>query len=572
MADPRRLRELLGFGYGAPSPAMSALEPFHAGVDPAYMPQDVVTASPTEGPRGWVRSGLESLFGAIAPSERAASNMAEKVTNLSDFVNVPQEAFDIGTEIGNTLQGGDPRMLAMSLLPGKAADELVPAVKAAQKAIRGYHGSKVPGLTEFDPSKMGTATDAGQLGQGIYLSTDRRVAEGYPHQYEADVGLSNPLQLSMPDWRTDKSELVKAELGLPKAADAAAISEALRERGHDGVVLDYSPAGYAHQEMMVLDPKNASIVPAVKAAQKQIRAYHGTPHDFERFDLSKIGTGEGAQAYGHGLYFAENEGVAKDYRNKLADRPKVLAGGEEITPTTGLGIFNKTDADATVAARLSSWAKAQTVTGSEQATAAEAAAKVRADLENGMRLAQEKGNFDLWSSLNDQKLSLQRMEERGLDLKHGGHMYEVNINADPDAFLDWDKPLSEQPAAKDALLGLLPPPGTSGYYDDRFLAAPTKEGGYEYKADVGRFINELGKGNSTKFTEAMREKGIPGIKYLDAGSRGGDGTQGSRNYVVFSDEIIDIVKKYGIAGALGAGLITQQMADQLQAQQGGGQS
>jgi hypothetical protein len=37
-------------------------------------------------------------------------------------------------------------------------------------------------------------------------------------------------------------------------------------------------------------------------------------------------------------------------------------------------------------------------------------------------------------------------------------------------------------------------------------------------------------------------------------------------------EVIDFIKKYGIAGALGAGLITQQMADQLQAQQGGGQS
>jgi hypothetical protein len=49
-----------------------------------------------------------------------------------------------------------------------------------------------------------------------------------------------------------------------------------------------------------------------------IRAYHGSPHDFDRFDFSKIGTGEGAQAYGHGLYFAENEGVAADYRKKLA--------------------------------------------------------------------------------------------------------------------------------------------------------------------------------------------------------------------------------------------------------------
>jgi len=50
----------------------------------------------------------------------------------------------------------------------------------------------------------------------------------------------------------------------------------------------------------------------------RIRAYHGSPHNFERFDLSKIGTGEGAQVYGHGLYFAENPAVAEDYKQSLS--------------------------------------------------------------------------------------------------------------------------------------------------------------------------------------------------------------------------------------------------------------
>ena len=46
------------------------------------------------------------------------------------------------------------------------------------------------------------------------------------------------------------------------------------------------------------------------AAIQGIRAYHSSPHDFDKFDLSKIGTGEGAQVYGHGLYFAENPAVS----------------------------------------------------------------------------------------------------------------------------------------------------------------------------------------------------------------------------------------------------------------------
>jgi hypothetical protein len=48
-----------------------------------------------------------------------------------------------------------------------------------------------------------------------------------------------------------------------------------------------------------------------------IRAYHGSPYDFERFSTQNIGTGEGAQAYGHGLYFAESEPTALSYKNAM---------------------------------------------------------------------------------------------------------------------------------------------------------------------------------------------------------------------------------------------------------------
>jgi hypothetical protein len=57
---------------------------------------------------------------------------------------------------------------------------------------------------------------------------------------------------------------------------------------------------------------------------------------------------------------------------------------------------------------------------------------------------------------------------------------------------------------------------------------------------------------------ALKEKGIPGIRYLDAGSRGaGDG---SRNYVVFDDSLIDIIRKYGIAGLMMGGMMQPNQA------------
>jgi hypothetical protein len=42
-----------------------------------------------------------------------------------------------------------------------------------------------------------------------------------------------------------------------------------------------------------------------------IRAYHGGAGNIDRFDLSKVGSGEGASAYGHGLYFSELEDTGK---------------------------------------------------------------------------------------------------------------------------------------------------------------------------------------------------------------------------------------------------------------------
>ena len=42
--------------------------------------------------------------------------------------------------------------------------------------------------------------------------------------------------------------------------------------------------------------------------------YHGTPHRFDEFSLDSIGTGEGHQAHGWGLYFAGNKNVSEEYR------------------------------------------------------------------------------------------------------------------------------------------------------------------------------------------------------------------------------------------------------------------
>jgi hypothetical protein len=367
--------------------------------------------------------------------------------------------------------------------------------------------------------------------------------------------------------------------------------------------------------MMVLDPKNASIVPAVKAAQKGIRAYHGTPHDFEKFDISKIGTGEGAQAYGHGLYFAENEGIARNYRDNLT-RP-VDPDNFPLSDNSG---------------RIPSWIANQIRQHPSGSEYHKEAARRSAELFDGRVKEAEQElltSHQPWNvegkiaNLKELAANLRRVERGEVDINEPfapkGHMYEVNINADPDAFLDWDAPVHDQSeAVRQSLekLGITPPAevgdvGLRGIINravrlnggdtdphsisllinndqNLFKAAErhARMNGIDVDNDMdwatpGDYVTEKANdylrgrsvtgedvhrrlGDRPEVAAKFREAGIPGIKYLDAGSRSGG--EGSRNWVVFDDKIISVVKKNGVAAAIAAGLITESEAEELYAQ------
>ena len=230
-----------------------------------------------------------------------------------------------------------------------------------------------------------------------------------------------------------------------------------------------------------------------------VRAWHGSPYEFDRFNMEKIGTGEGAQAYGHGLYFADHKGVAKDYADNVKDMVMVR------------DINNKLSELARVMDGDSAGGYRNFKTDKGRAAAAE------------------------YDRLMDEKLT---------GLKNPGHMYEVNIDADPADFLDWDAPLSAQPqSVRDAVVGI-----SAGDM------VPNAKGSAVYRTLMDRGFEDgavglnLPTGNPMKpadkwASERLREAGIPGIRYLDQGSRGaGDGT---RNYVAFNDRLVDILGKNG---------------------------
>jgi hypothetical protein len=301
---------------------------------------------------------------------------------------------------------------------------------------------------------------------------------------------------------------------------------------------------------------------AAAGVKKGIKAYHGSPHSFDRFSMDKIGTGEGAQAYGHGLYFAESEDVARSYRDSLAqtvavDGKPLLQNNRRVNSTGDADvddalIAHNGDLDAAIA--------------DEKAFADNLAAQ---------------GRETLRRSGADPYALVRKLEGlRGqVSSQNTGHMYEVNINADPDDFLDWDAPLRDQPHIAERLG--VDPYARSKRADEiiRNIQEDMKAAGrtemdaidrqnYELAERLNQeFAFEAGSGyapRSQEMLDDLRAKGVKGVKYRDYGSRGSDG--GTRNYVVFDDSLIEIVRKYGLAGAVAAGLISQEMAAQMQAQ------
>jgi hypothetical protein len=298
-------------------------------------------------------------------------------------------------------------------------------------------------------------------------------------------------------------------------------------RGADGQLSDEAIGrSFDLAGMMTL---GAGAIPAEKNSLRAgIKAYHGSPHDFDKFDLSKIGTGEGAQVYGHGLYFAENKNVAQSYKNLLSK-----------------DFQNTSISNALPEKYKGSGDNARRIV-------------------NNIRQAMDSGDISrpsdyakVFDVSNDM---LPAYSEAARLLENPGHMYEVNINADPNSFLDWDKPLSQQgQQVQEAAtrLGL--------------REAQTPDGPMPVGADLRRMFNnplyapqKMGADSVDAVSQGFAREGIPGIKYLDQGSRGAG--EGSRNYVVFDPKIIDIVKKYGIVGALGMGAITKEQAAQMQEQ------
>jgi hypothetical protein len=240
-----------------------------------------------------------------------------------------------------------------------------------------------------------------------------------------------------------------------------------------------------------------------EAARQGIRGYHGSPYNFPpvrelempdgavvyqsmddavpegarvikehplgRFDMSKIGTGEGAQAYSRGLYFAEREATGQSYRDtlsrdNLAQRAKdnqsydTLVGlGLDESPELGTFSIILSEADGDMARAIQ-----DSMTPRYPDDPLPAFAQSMADAMKSGRLP---ASIEL-PTLNK------------------GSMYEVNIAATPDEFIDWDLPLDEQ---SESVMNALNKTDWYKYAEEGAYEAAGNRGDNPYGMDLVRY-------------------------------------------------------------------------------------
>lgn len=231
---------------------------------------------------------------------------------------------------------------------------------------------------------------------------------------------------------------------------------------------------------------------------KGIRAYHGSPHKYDRFDMSRIGSGTGLHAYSPGAYFATAENNARGYSRGLSSAEN-LAGSE---------IFRRLNRAAIDA-------------GLEPAQARQVADNVISGIMEVGTPKRYLREFDIPAGPYEAPYKRAIEEAQQLGVVARRNMYEVNLNVSPDELLNWNAAANAQsPRVTEALRN----------------AGVNVESAAPYQP---RTHEELAR---------LREAGIPGLRYTGEGA-----TEAAPNYVMFRDDIIDILKRYGLLGMIGGG-------------------
>lgn len=259
-----------------------------------------------------------------------------------------------------------------------------------------------------------------------------------------------------------------------------------------------------------------------------IRAYHGTPHKVDKFTTDRVGTGEGAQAYGWGLYFAQHPEVATEYKEKLSGKQ-----------SAGQYVWRGKEYDSTDFRNPVRHALALAFHQGKRVAISVAKEGLK-DAQAGKPYALENGGVDYYTKMLEVAQDIASKREVAFN---PGKLYTVELLPEHEEFMDWDRPISEQSDAVKAAVRKLDPNFLKA---QELLAEGMKPKAVAEKLGMnvmdvagglgGMFYERIAgvsrdQAESKKASLALLEGGIPGIRYLDQGSRNGP----SKGYIYGKD-------------------------------------
>lgn len=200
-------------------------------------------------------------------------------------------------------------------------------------------------------------------------------------------------------------------------------SEIMHEYGNK----TYSPEDYtkSHPIVMSQQSRNAQLERAFEQ-----RAWHGSPYDFDSFDLGYIGAGEGDQVHGWGLYFAKDKKISKAYKD--------IFGYKDIKANVdGKTYHMDEEGDWTVDGNTVEYGTAMgyvldtiSNTGNKE--------KAIADLESSLNKNRIRGQY-----ADEARKAIDILKNRDVSISKGETLYSVEIPNNA-YLLDEDKPIYNQ--------------------------------------------------------------------------------------------------------------------------------
>lgn len=234
------------------------------------------------------------------------------------------------------------------------------------------------------------------------------------------------------------------------------------------------------------------------------KAYHGSPYTFDHFDLGAIGTGEGAQGHGWGLYFAQDKQIAKSYKDTLSHH---MYGDNDL-------MFNE-EALNKLYSTLSD--KAHTEADYDKLSVIEniLITHTEDDVLNNSDEMFDAEAVKWWKNQREIYLNKEYKESS---------LFEVDIPED-DVLLDEKRNINEQP--KKVQQAVRKMYRSLGYKTSALKYVTGKEFYDTVAAE---------KGGQKEASEFINEHGIKGITY--------DGGNDGKCFVVFDDKAIQIINRY----------------------------